>query len=64
MNPSHSNKTTFVTRRGIFKFNVMPFGQFNATATFQRLMNIAMVGLDPLICLVYLGHIVVHSKDL
>ena len=60
MNPIDSNKTTVVTRRGNFKFNVMPFGLCNAPATFQRLMNVAIAGLDPLICLVYLHEILVH----
>ena len=60
MNPHNSDKTTFVTLRRTFRFNVMPFGLFNAPATFQRLMNVAMAGLDPLICLVYLDDIIVH----
>ena len=64
MEPSYSDKTTFVIRRGTFKFNVMPFGLCNAPATFQRLMNVAMAGLDPLVCLVYLDDIIVHSKNL
>ena len=42
----------------------MPFGLCNAPATFQRLMNMAMAGLDPMICLVYLDDIVVHSRNL
>ena len=49
---------------GTFRFNVMPFGLFNASATFQRLMNVAMAGLDPMICLVYLYDIIVHSRNL
>ena len=32
----------------------MPFGLCNAHATFQRLMNVALAGLDPEVCLVYL----------
>ena len=59
-----SDKTTFVTRRSTFKFNVMPFGLCNAPATFQRLMNVIMAGLDPLVCLVNLDDVSVHSKDL
>ena len=35
----------------------MPFGLCNAPATYQRLMNVAMAGLDPMICLVYLNDI-------
>ena len=42
----------------------MPFGLYNAPATFQRLMNVAMAALDPLVCFVYLDDIIVHSKNL
>ena len=61
MDSKDSDKTTFVTRRGTFRLKVMPFGLCNAPATFQRLMNVAMAGLDPEICLVYLDDIIVHS---
>src|ERR1700733_2776709 len=36
MDPKDAHKTAFVTRRGIFKWKVMPFGFCNAPATFQR----------------------------
>ena len=42
MDSNDSEKTTFVTWRGTFRFKVMPFGLCNAPATFQRLMNMAM----------------------
>ena len=64
MDPRDSDKTTFVTRQGTFRFNVMPFGLCNAPATFQRLMHVAMARLYPMICLVYLNDIIVHSQNL
>ena len=42
----------------------MPFGLCSAPANFQRLMNVAMAGLDPMICPADLDDIVVHSRNL
>ena len=42
----------------------MPFAQCNAPETFQRLINVALAGLDPVVYLVYLDDIIVHSLDL
>ena len=43
--PETADKTTFITRKGAFKFKVLPFGLSNAPAVFQRLMNLVMRGL-------------------
>ncbi len=59
-----ANKTTFVTRKGTYKFRVMPFGLCNAPATFQRLMDVVMSGLNFEICLIYLDDIIVFSENL
>jgi transposase InsO family protein len=58
------HKTTFITRRGAHSFNVMPFGLCNAPATFQRLMDCTMRGLQYEICLIYLDDIIVFSDDI
>ena len=64
MDPRDVNKTTFVCHRGTFRFPRMPFGLCNAPATFQRLMDTVMAGLNFETCLVYLDDIIVFSHDL
>jgi len=59
----HSDKTALVTRRGLFKFKTMPFGLTNAVATFQRLMDMVLAGLNLSICLAYLDDIILFSKN-
>ena len=51
-------KTAFITHDGLFEFNVMPFGLCTASATFQRLMNLALSGMLWSKCLVYLDDII------
>jgi len=62
--PEYADKTAFITRRGMFRFRTMLFGLCNAVATFQRLMDLALAGLNFDICLVYLDDIILHSKTL
>ena len=62
MDEADADKTSFVTRQGTFKFKVLPFGLTNAGATFQRVMDVAMSGLNYSICLVYLDDIILFSS--
>lgn len=51
----------FITPSGLFSYTVMPFGLRNAPATFQRLMNRVVSGLEG--CAVYLDDMVVYSDS-
>ena len=55
-------KTAFVSRYGLYEFKVMSFGLSNAPATFQRLMQICLAGLQWKSCLVYLDDCLIFSK--
>ena len=54
-------KTAFATPFGFYQFNVMPFGLQGAPATFQRLMDKVVQGLEPFSA-VYLDDLVIFSK--
>ena len=41
----------------------MPFGLCNAPATFQRLMQVVLAGLDWKSCFVYLDDILIASEN-
>ena len=64
LDSASSDKTTFISREGTFRFKVMPLGLCNASATFQRLMDLMTSGLMLEIYLVYLDDIIVFSKEL
>ena len=63
VDPNDRQKTAFTTLlRGLFEFSVMPFGLCNAPATFERLMETVLRGLQFETCLIYLDDIIVFGK--
>ena len=48
----------FVTHEGLFQFRVMPFGLYNAPATFERLMDRVLCGMRWSLCLVNLDDVI------
>lgn len=64
IDPNDATKTAFSTPLGHFQFNRMPFGLKNAPATFQRMMDNVLSGLQGTRCFVYLDDIVVYSDTL
>ncbi|MGH0121890.1 UNVERIFIED_CONTAM: hypothetical protein FKN15_067186 [Acipenser sinensis] len=51
------------SRKGLFEWNVMPFGLCNASATFQRLMDRVLSGMQWETCLVYLDDVIVLGSS-
>ena len=54
--------TTPGTANSLWEFTVMPFGLCGAPASFQRLMEILLAGLNWESCLVYLDDIIIFSR--
>ena len=57
-------KTAFSLPRGKYEFNVTPFGLCNAGASYQRMMDITLAGLETDRILAYMGDIVTFSETL
>ena len=56
-------KTVFSTKYGLFELSTMPFGLMTAPATYQRLMELALSGLQWSLCLIYLDDVIVFLED-
>ena len=60
--PQDREKTAFSTGKGLHQFRKMAMGLRNAGATFQRLMELVLAGVDARSCLVYLDDVVLFNK--
>ena len=57
------DKTQFITRRGTWRWRLMPFGLSTAPGTFQRLMDLVMSGLTYESVLVYLDDLIIIGSS-
>ena len=57
-------KTAFVTKYGLYEYTTMPFGLCNAPATFERVIELALSGLQWVFCLIYLDDIIIFSQSI
>ena len=62
MDDQDKKKTAFTSHRGLYHFNVIPFRLCNAPATFERVMELVLLGLQWEHCLVYLDDVIVFGK--
>lgn len=57
-------KTAFDSKYGHFEYLVMPMGLYNASATFQSLMNAVLRPYIDQFCVVYVDDILIYSNSL
>jgi len=63
LSPGAQDKAAFITRDGLWKLKVLPFGLTSAPATFQRLMEQVLSGFHWETLLIYLDDVIVISPD-
>lgn len=64
MDEKDIEKTAFSTEHGLYEFKRMPFGLKNAPATFERVVENVLRGIQNEKCLVYLDDIIIFSVSL
>jgi hypothetical protein len=62
--PEYREKTAFSCHRGHFPIVKMPFGLNNAPTTYQRCIDVVLMGLKGIDCLVYLDDIICCSATM
>ena len=63
MSDKDKEKTAFACHKGLFEFNVMPFGLSNAPSVFMMLMSIVLGGLESF-AVAYIDDVLIFSETL
>ena len=63
IHPDSVDLTTFRTRYGSYKYNVVPFGLTNGPATYQQFMNDVLFDYLDVFCTAYLDDILIYSSN-
>ena len=61
--PEDCSKTAFITKYGLFEFARMALGLCNSPATYTRVINLVLRGLNWKVVLAFLDDILVLGKD-
>eukprot|EP00745_Piridium_sociabile_P008697 TRINITY_DN158_c0_g1_i1.p1 TRINITY_DN158_c0_g1~~TRINITY_DN158_c0_g1_i1.p1 ORF type:complete len:1374 (-),score=188.80 TRINITY_DN158_c0_g1_i1:1054-5175(-) len=63
MSEADKEKTAFACHKGLFQFNVMPFGLSNAPSVFMTLMSIVLGGLENF-AVAYIDDVLIFSETI
>ena len=63
LDPGDTDLTTFRTRYGTYKYNVLPFGLTNGPAAFQRFVNENFIDYLDKFVTVYIDDLLIYSKN-
>ena len=61
---SERRKTSFIYRNGQWKCRRMPVSLCNSGATYRRLMDVVISGLEYVVCLAYIDDVIVYSETI
>ncbi|GBN87376.1 Retrovirus-related Pol polyprotein from transposon 17.6 [Araneus ventricosus] len=63
MHSDHTKYTAIATEFGLFEYKRLPFGLRNASASFQRLMNLVLAGLNEFQISCYIDDLVIAAEN-
>jgi len=62
INPNDRDESAFFTRRGQFRYTVMPMGTTNSPSTFSHSMSLVLKGLTWVTCVVFIDDSIILAK--